>query len=62
MRDQCKGDPRYEAISSVRSKEKLFRTYQDTVALLERHSQERAERALLGFKVGFRVKHVTPDS
>lgn len=51
MREQCKGDPRYEAIPSARTKEKLFKTYQDTVAQLERHSEERAERALVGFKV-----------
>ena len=59
VRDQCKGDPRYEAISSVRSKEKLFRTYQATVAQLERHTAERAERALSGFKVIIRMSPKT---
>ena len=58
MRQQCRGEPRYEAISSARAKERLFRTYQDTLVQLEalarqraERTRQRAERAQAGFKV-----------
>ena len=51
VREQCRGEPRYEAIGSVRAKERLFRTYQDTLAQLEALTRQRLERAQAGFKV-----------
>ena len=51
MREQCRGEPRYEAISSLRTKERLFRTYQETLAQLEALTRQRSERAQAGYRV-----------
>ena len=51
MREQCRGEPQYEAIRSLRAKERLFRTYQDTLAQLEALARQRAERAQAGYRV-----------
>ena len=51
VREQCRGDPRSEAIQSARMKEKLFRTYQDTVVEMERQALQLREEALDAFKV-----------
>jgi len=54
VREQCRGEPRYEAIGSLRAKERLFRTYQDTLAQLEALTRQRSERAQAGYRVSTR--------
>ena len=51
VREQCRGEPQYEAIGSLRAKERLFRTYQDTLAQLEALTRQRSERAQAGYRV-----------
>ena len=55
VREQCRGEPRYEAIGSLRAKERLFRTYQETLAQLQALTRQRSERAQAGYRVSSKM-------